>query len=117
MAYAVGDRVQVGAARGGWIGYVIAIAGGPLYVVRSEHWEDPYEGTQVVAPTDITAGPLSLPAWESGDVVTLAGRRGTIVAAAPPSYSVDVEVQIAKHLTVTRRHEVLAHQLAAENHL
>lgn len=119
--YAVGDRVTLGAARGGYVGFVTAILGGPgggsLYLVQSPNSGDLDEGMALVAEADIASGPGAVPVYAVGDAVTLYDAGGTVTADnGDDTYDVTIDWFPNQHLTLTRSHvAVPAWRLALEN--
>jgi len=119
MPYAVNDRVELTAARGGWDGYVSRVLNGPeglpLYEVRSPARGDRDEGTQIVAEVDISQG-LTAATFSAGDQVNVAGLGGVVQTDnADGTFTVAVEEVMNKHLTVTRNHVISLWQLAVQN--
>ena len=119
--FSIGDRVTLAAARGGYEGIVTAVrggpGGGPLYVVQSPGAGDLDQGNTLVAETDIAAGPGPVPVFVVGAGVTLYGVAGTVtVDNGDDTYTVAVDWQPNRHLTLTRQHlAVPAWRLAIEN--
>jgi hypothetical protein len=115
--YPVGAKVTLTAARGGWTGFIFAQVGGPqpLYQIQSPNGGDPTEATQVVAESDIAAGPLTAPVFVVGQQVTLAGAGGEVAGDnADGTYQVRIAVP-RDHYTITRVHTVPTWRLAVEN--
>ncbi len=119
--YAVGDRVTMAAARGGYVGFVTALLGGPggapLYLVQSPNTGDLDEGTALVAEADIASGPGAVPTYTVGEAVTIYNAGGTVTADnGDDTYDVAVDWFPNRHLTLTRSHlAVPAWRLALEN--
>jgi len=119
--YAVGDRVTLAAARGGYVGFVTALLGGPggapLYLVQSPNTGDLDEGTALVAEADIASGPGAVPTYTVGEAVTIYNAGGTVTADnGADTYDVAVDWFPNRHLTLTRSHlAVPAWRLALEN--
>jgi len=119
--YAVGDRVTLAAARGGYVGFVTALLGGPggapLYLVQSPNTGDLDEGTALVAEADIASGPGAVPTYTVGEAVTIYNAGGTVTADnGDDTYDVAVDWFPNRHLTLTRSHlAVPAWRLALEN--
>jgi len=118
MQFAVNDKVRLTSARGGWDGYISQTAYGPGGVPFYEIWNptrNRQDGThQWVAEPDIDTS-LTPASFSVGDQVVTAGRGGTIQSIDGDLHTVDVVVQITKHLQVTRTHVVPLWNLAVEN--
>jgi len=88
MAFSIGDKVTLAAARGGHIAFVTDLIGGPdgnpLYRVMGPEFGDP-------------------------------DKAGVAADLGGDLYTVTVDVVMNKHLTVTRIHTVPAWRLGIEN--
>ena len=119
MPFAVNDRVELTAARGGWDGYVSRVLNGPegvpLYEVRSPARGNRDEGTQIVAEVDINQA-LTAATFSAGDQVNVAGLGGVVQTDnADGTFTVDVDEVLNKHMTIKRTHIIPLWQLAVQN--
>lgn len=113
---AIGDRVRLTAARGGWSGYIASMRGGPagepLYEVRSSGYY--HEAMQWVQEADIEQE-LEAASFAEGDPVRVGRSAGHIETDhGDGTYTVVVYVEVNRHMTVERRHRVPAWWLATE---
>lgn len=119
MPFAVNDRVELTAARGGWDGYVGRVLNGPgggfLYEVHSPARGDRDEGIQIVAEVDINQT-LTPATFSAGDQVNVADHGGVVQSDnADGTFTVDVDEVLNRHMTITRTHIVPLWLLAVEN--
>ena len=119
--YAVGERVILTLARGGYEAFVTDIVGGPggspQYFTQSPNTGDQDEGISLIAEGDIASGGGAVPTYTVGQQVTIYGKAATIIADnGDATYDTTVVWYPNQHLTLTRTHfAVAAHLIAIEN--
>lgn len=116
--YAVDDIVTLTAARGGWQGVIsnIVSLGKPeLYRVENLTYDDPIEGSCIVAGADIASSNTDYPAWQVGDTVTLYRLQGEITAIDGRMITVEIIETRSQDITFTRNHIVPRWRILIEN--
>lgn len=116
--YAVDDIVTLTAARGGWQGVVsnIVSLGEPdLYRVENLTYDDPIEGSAIVAGGDIASSNTNYPAWQVGDTVTLYRLTGKIKEIDGRMITVEIIETRSEDITFRRNHIVPRWRLLIEN--
>lgn len=121
MPFAIGDRITLAPARGGYECFVTDIVGGPggpfQYFTQSANTGDLDEGVALVAEVDIASGPGAVPTYSVGQQITLYGTGGVIIADnGDDTYDIEFEWYPNEHLTLDRVHSrVMAWRIAIEN--
>ena len=115
----INDRVTLKPARGGEIGFVSDILGGPIDVLyhvipESAGWTS---GGILSAEIDIESGILPPPVFNICDTITLYGKGGTIVDKTGDLFTVNILVpRPGKNLIFDRMHrDVPLWRIAIEN--
>lgn len=114
----IDDIVTLSAARGGWQGVIsdIVSLGGPeLYRVENLDYDDPIEGSCIVAGSDIASSNTDYPSWQVGSTVTLYRLQGEITQINGRMITVQIIETRSPDITFTRDHIVPRWRLLIEN--